>query len=273
MTAASVPGRGTVPASALGVPAAPGDAAVIAALIGLRFATSQQLRRLVEPAASDRSWQRRLRRLTRSGLLRRVERRVGGITAGSAPWSYTLGPAVARPLGTRPGSLPGRAYQRHRLLTAEAVVRAVEAVGQRPGWTLDYRVEAAAWEAVPSGTVKPDAALTLRGPGVEERYAVELDTGSQSLPAIRRKLDAYEQLYRSGTVQARDGLFPLIVFVALDQVRAQALATVVARRRLPLYATTTLDAWPTWLVSPPEERPPPSYPQIEAQARPSRGYR
>jgi hypothetical protein len=258
MTDATVPGRVSVTRDALGGPPAPGDAAVVAALSGLRFATSAQLRRLVAPTATDRAWQRRLRRLTTHGYVRRVQRRVGGYGAGSSPWSYALGPAVMRPLGVRPAALPGRAYQRHRLLTTEVVVQAVEVLRGRPGWRLDYRVEADAWERLPAGGwVKPDAALVARGPGIEDRYAVEVDTGTESLPAIRRKLDAYRALYAAGTLQARDGLFPRVVFVTLDARRAADLAAVIARRREPLYAVTTLAAWPTWLVTEPEERPPP----------------
>ena len=77
------------------------DQAIVTDVVRLRFLTAGQLARLrfaaiPQPVTRIRRVQRTLQRLVDLGLLVRCERRVGGVRAGSASFTYTAGAAELR---------------------------------------------------------------------------------------------------------------------------------------------------------------------------------
>lgn len=242
------------------------DRQLLDQLARCRVATTDQLRRLVAPHAHPRAWQGRLARLTKLRVIARLPRRVGGIVPGSAPWSYVLDVAGWRLLGQvaprRPGT-PGVLYLRHTLLATEVYVQAVElAHAQSAVVVADFRGEPACWQRLAGGGwLKPDGRLVLAAPGVEDSYYIEVDTGSESGPAVSRKLDIYRQHWASGVEQARCGVFPRVLFVTLTNERARQLAARFTRQpqaAQALFAVTTLDRLSGYLATDlPTERPPP----------------
>ena len=95
----------------------PRDLAVIAGVASLRYLTARQLERWhyrgPTPLARARAARRGLERLTELRYLARLERRIGGVRAGSAGSVYTLAPVAS----SWPSNLAGGAS------TAPAAVR------------------------------------------------------------------------------------------------------------------------------------------------------
>ncbi len=56
---------------------------------------------------------------------------------------------------------------------------------------------------------------------------LETDTGSQSRPVTRRKLDAYRRYAASGIEQAAEGVFPRVVFLTLEPERHALLVDLL----------------------------------------------
>ena len=88
--------------------------------------------RSVSPSSAARSVRRVLARLTAHGVLARLERRVGGVRAGSAGYVYYLGPIGQRLIAYWEGRglvrgrfrpEPGGRYVRHRLAVSELYVQ------------------------------------------------------------------------------------------------------------------------------------------------------
>ena len=81
------------------------DLAILGQVSDLRLMTARQIEAIHFPLTEHdsargaaRARQRVLERLTRQGLLSRLERRIGGVRAGSAAFVYALGPTGQRVL-------------------------------------------------------------------------------------------------------------------------------------------------------------------------------
>lgn len=238
----------------------------VVGLLGL--ASAAQLERLFwaggdsDPATLGRLRRRALHRLVELGVLMTLERRVGGIRAGSAGHIFVLdrlGRRLHEP--ERAGRLrtpeePGLLFVRHALAVSDLYVWVREAA--RAG-----HLELLGWESEPTChrpfpgpmgarlILKPDAFLRLGIGAYEDRYFVELDTGTHRRGAVARKLDTYLAYYRSGREQAAHKVFPRVLWVATSAERAVQLSGWTralhpeARR---LFAVTTTDTFADFLT-------------------------
>lgn len=77
-------------------------------------------------------------------------------------------------------------------------------------------------------TLKPDLRVVIGLEDYELHWFVEADLATEHLPVIRRQCAAYEQFRATGRYQAEHGLFPTVLWVAPDEVRAAALRAAVA---------------------------------------------
>jgi hypothetical protein len=82
--------------------------------------------------------------------------------------------------------------------------------------------------------LKPDLFASLRGRdeqgAYEDRWFIEVDLGTESLPTLLRKCEQYEAYRRSGNEQDRTGTFPLVLWIFDDPARVAVLRHAVARR-------------------------------------------
>lgn len=223
------------------------DVAVLGDLARLRLACARQIERLHftggTALANARYCRRVLARLTDLGLVCRLDRRVGGVRAGSAGFVYALD-ALGQHLitGTGPAGgqirrpwTPGTAFVRHRLATSELYVRLIEA--ERVGHVELVRFEAEpdAWRRY-SGAgggvarVKPDAFAVVAAGDYEHAWFIEVDLATESPTALARKCEAYRQYRASGREQAHTGLFPLVVFLVPDLGRSRVVQAVTERQ-------------------------------------------
>jgi hypothetical protein len=218
------------------------DRQLVQELVRLRFASTGQLERLafhaiVEPVTRARRTRRQLARLVELGLLWRLERRIGGVRAGST--GHVYGPtAEARRLEawlrdevlSRPQVAyePGATFVEHSVAGSELFLRLTEADRNGRVELLEHQAEPACWRQFvgPDGGLRhlrPDAFVTL-GVGEWEQLAfVEIDRATEGSAAVARKLAVYQAYWASGAEQAQRGVFPKVVWVATTHGRARKL--------------------------------------------------
>jgi len=221
-----------------------------------RFLTARQIEVLhfaehATALAGARVCRRVLARLTETGLVVRLARRVGGVRAGSASYVYALGTAGSRLIDDRRLRFfePSPLFLAHTLAVAQTHVELVQEarVGRLEVVSVD--VEPACWRRfVGSGgapeAVKPDLYVVTASGDFEDCWFIEVDCGTESPQALRRKCRAYESYWRSGREQAAHGTFPLVVWSAPTKQRAARIRQTIAAARHPkrdLFRVTTAD--------------------------------
>lgn len=225
-----------------------------------RFVQSNQIERLyyqdTEGDPAGRRCRRQLARLHDLGLVRRLERRIGGIRAGSAGHIYTLTGAGQRlaaithdtePPPRRGLHEPGLAFVRHTLAIADLYVRLRETERSGSFDLLDFETEPGCWRSytLPGGAVgilKPDALAVIGVGDWEERSWVEIDLATVASGALTRKIEAYLAYYRSGREQATTGVFPRVAFLTTTEKRAEQISALARQAGTPseLVVTSTI---------------------------------
>lgn len=225
------------------------DWAILVTLAKLRLACTRQIERLhfteASPLANARHARRVLAKLADLRLLSRLERRVGGVRAGSAGYVWSLGVA-GQQLVTRRGPAggskpqtpwtPGRAFLAHRLSITSLYVDLVEAERRGALELVGFDAEPTAWRYFtgPHGTpatLKPDAYLQLGIGEYLDSYFVEVDLATESPQVIARKAAVYRTYWQTGREQARsDGVFPLVVFLVPTAARASLVSEALRRQ-------------------------------------------
>lgn len=252
------------------------DLEVLRDLSLVRLLTGRHIQRLHfhdgSPLTQARRSRSTLQRLSEGGWVVRLERRVGGVHAGSGGFTYGLsakgqrlmrerGPAGGRRL-RRPWE-PGATFFGHLLTGSELYVRLRELQAAGSIEELVHQGEPGCWRwwLGPSGerlVLKPDAYVQYGQEDYEHAYFVEVDMSTQSRTVIRRKAETYIDYYLQGNEQRRLGYFPLVLFVTTnDQRRAQlveALAGVDAEY-WRLFQVQTMEEAFVEGRPPPEERP------------------
>jgi hypothetical protein len=208
-----------------------------------RFLTARQIEALhfadhATALAGARVCRRVLARLSEHRLLVRLERRVGGVRAGSASYVYALGPAGSRLVDERRRRLnePSPLFLMHTLAVAQTHVELVQAGRVGDVDLVGVEVEPACWRRyVGAGgapeAVKPDLYVVTGSGDFEDCWFIEIDCGTESPQAIRRKCRAYESYWRSGRAQAAHGTFPLVAWSAPTKERAARIGQTIAATR------------------------------------------
>ncbi len=218
------------------------DNAVVRSLAAYRFLSATQIERLHfpvdahTPLGAVRASRRSLERLTRHRVLRRLERRIGGVRAGSAGFVYCLGAAGVRLVnaGRRRAVArePSTAFLAHSLAVADVVVTITEATRASSLELLDVQVEPACWRRFygmggATELLKPDLYVVLGLGDIEQHWFVEVDLASEHRPTLERKVGQYERYWRSGREQERLGVFPGVAWLVPSAARAEVLRSVV----------------------------------------------
>jgi hypothetical protein len=209
----------------------------------LRLVAGKQVERLafssnLQPASRARAARRVLASLNEQGILFRLERRIGGVRAGSAGHVYGLGPVGKRLIAywrgegasrVRTPYEPGLAFVRHTLAVTEQYVLLREAERAADLELLAFDGEPDCWRSLPGGdSLKPDALVRLGVGDFEERSFVEVDCGTEGRGALARKCRRYAAYFQTGIEQAESGVFPRVVWITTNQVRVKLLMEVCA---------------------------------------------
>jgi hypothetical protein len=202
------------------------DRRLIHAAWSLGAATHTTLRALVTPETRANTLRRRLHLLHSERYL--VQRQHVG-PAGCL-WLYGAGPRGLRSSDDRPWR-PGLAQIEHTVAVGHTIVALTRpgfVPGLHPtGW--QGEAELRSWAA--PGEPFPDARITWEHDGATGAWLVEVDRGTESRSAWRRKLVRY---LISGTAET-------VLAVTTTQRRAAGLTAVAADIGVDLIATTIED--------------------------------
>jgi len=227
----------------------PRDQAVMATLARVRLATGRQLERVhwTDAAEASRSRQQRraLARLVSLRVLTRLDRRIGGIHAGSSGHVFALDIAGQRLLdhgGPAGGArwrtpwTPGSPFVSHVLAVSELYVQLIELTRTESIFALlAFDAEPTCWRSFsgPHGgriTLKPDVFLILATPEYEDRYFIEVDRSTESPRVLARKAEFYRQYWQSGREQAQSDVFPRVLFLVPDETRKAVVVNILERQ-------------------------------------------
>lgn len=232
------------------------DRAVLEDVARLNVASAKQLQRLhySDSEAGRRLARHDLARLTEERVIGRLDRRVGGVRAGSSGFVYALdvaGQRIIRPRKRRyrrPWT-PQPSHLRHALSVSELYVRLreVEESGRIELPIFDAEPACWRWFVGPGGgrvVLKPDAFAVTATTEFEDRWFIEVDLATESSPRLIHKAKAYVRYWQSGREQAETGVFPKVLWVVPDEPRREVAAEALSR--LPaehwrLFATATVD--------------------------------
>ncbi len=239
------------------------DRQLVQQVVRLGFMTAGQLEHLAfdtipEPVTRARRARRQLARLVEFDLLWRLDRRVGGVRAGSTGYVYGPTPDARRldaylrdkPVTrARAAHEPGVSFLAHSVACSELFVRLSEADRAATVELIEHQAEPACWRSFPAALgglrhLRPDAFVRL-GVGEWEQLAfVEVDRGSEGSTALTRKLDIYIAYWRSGSEQHQHGLFPKVVWLTPTERRTtqlRRLVTTLPSDAQAIFAVTEFD--------------------------------
>ena len=220
------------------------DLGIIGHVGDLRLMSVGQIEALCFPSEAHKSalsarrvCRRVLERLTRDHLLVRVERRIGGVSAGSAGYVYALGPVGARLLsagsGRRHFREPSGAFVDHTLAIAQLAVDLTVSARSGAFDVVELQAEPRCWRQMSNlggrTVLRPDLFVSLGIGELEHRLFIEVDRGSEHLPTLVRKCQLYTAYYRTGREQDAHGVFPRVCWVLPNERRAQQLTRVLDR--------------------------------------------
>ena len=221
------------------------DWLIVQTMACVKVATARQLERLHfdsdgSASASARHRRRVLARLVDLRVLARLDRRIGGVRAGSAGFVYGFDVVGQRLPGFQRGDgiswrrpwTPGISFLQHRLAITELYVWLVEAERTGMGELLDFVAEPDCWRSFsgPGGgrvVLKPDAFVRVAAEGYEYVWFVEVDRGAESRPTLKAKCQRYIAYWLSGREDTRNAVFPAVIWLVPNGRRADALAEVL----------------------------------------------
>lgn len=224
------------------------DKEIITTLARVKLLTGRQLERLCfapYPARTrDHVRRRVLHRLVRLELVTTLERRIGGVRAGSHGLVYCLNRlgqrtadflnGVTPDTRTRTPRTPGLAFLTHSLAVSESFVSLIEQCRITGARIRDFAAEPGCWWPDGNGgLLRPDALVIVEDDRYEAATWLEIDQGTEHIGRIRGKLAAYERFARSGAA-GPDGLLPRVLFATPNAARAAAIAREIARQRLQI---------------------------------------
>ena len=229
--------------------------AILADLARVRVLTGAQLDALHFPggggdgqSAGLESWSRVRRRvmdrLAELGAVVTLDRRIGGVRAGSAGNVYALsvtGQRVLPVLGItsdrsrqiRTPATPGERFLAHSLDVSALYVALRVAERNRQVIVGDYLTEPACWfSAGYGGVLKPDSYTHLRrhGADVADSWWIEVDRATTSLPTLHRKLLSYVDYADTGGLGPA-GVMPRVLVTTPHPRRREDVTELI--RRLP----------------------------------------
>lgn len=221
------------------------DLAIVRQVADLKLMSAQQIEAIhftldehASAVTAARSARRVLERLVRDRLLVRLERRVGGIRAGSASFVYAIGPVGQRLTAAETPRVrfrePSATFAIHTLAISQLVVDLtalsrtgrIDLVGLQPEpicWRTSVGPMAVAT------VLRPDVFVAIGVGDFEHRWFIEVDLGTEHLPTLLRKCAAYDAYYRTGAEQQDHGVFPRVLWIMHTRDRAERLRDAIER--------------------------------------------
>lgn len=233
------------------------DLTILQSVDAFRLLTARHLEALhfhdhATPLTGARSARRVLERLTRDRVLVRLERRIGGVRAGSASYIYAVGPAGHRILhgdSSRRWREPSETFVAHTLAIGDVVVTLTAQERAGDAELVEYQTEPHCWRDFPrpmagTQTLKPDLFVVTATHESELRWFIEIDLGTESGSAVVRKCRTYHAYWQSGIEQDRYDVFPKVLWLADTARRAGLIRRAIGKAHSlhqPLFDVATTD--------------------------------
>ena len=225
------------------------DMEILYALLKYRYMTTHHLRRLffvgaVSKPAALRSCNRVLAKLRGLGIICALNRRIGGVRAGSGAFVWTLTPNGIKLLTideyneeTTPRKRsyePSFAFLQHKLACVEIAVRLHELHMVKKLTLVNITNEPDCWRVYSgiSGEVKrlkPDLFTVTAVGEYEDNWFLELDLASEAPSTVLKKCMQYIAYYRTGVEQRKSGVLPYVVWIVPDRKRQVSLHTYIQK--------------------------------------------
>jgi len=184
-----------------------------------------------------------LARLREIGLLSNLERRVGGVRAGSSGHIWQITDLARRLLSehlNEPASgrirvfEPSTTFLEHTLAVAEVVISLQEVPSNGVIELLHLQVEPECWRSYLGSSgetrwLKPDLAVVTKSGEYEDHWFMEIDRATEPPNRVIGKCRQYEEYRRSDREQAEHGVFPGVVWVVPNERRRDQLRGRLAR--------------------------------------------
>ncbi len=220
------------------------DHAVLHSIAAYKFLSTRQLQLLhfhdhATPTSASRICRRVLLRLRELGVIEELDRRLGGVRAGSDSYVWRVGRTGDRLLQMADGhgararrKEPSLHYLQHCLAIADTYLTLLVAHRARLLELVRSDTEPATWRSYlgPGGerlTLKPDLYTVTASGEYEDAWAIEQDLGTESIPTLLGKCRQYEAYRRTGLEQQQAGIFPLVVWIVPSQRRAERLTEAI----------------------------------------------
>lgn len=234
-------------------------AEILRSVYACRLMSARQIERLYfnnnnSPLTAARICRRTLKSLAEQDILRRRQRRVGGIRAGSASYIYSIGPVGARLVSDRRVHYyiqdPSDYFIEHTLALAELYVQLHEQSRKGHFKILEIHTEPKCWRsyitlATGKQSLRPDMYVRLSVGNDELSYFIEMDRGTTFAPSLLKKLHTYEDYYMSANEQRDQGVFPQVLWIVPNSKR-QIMLTELCRpmnERIPGICKVTVSAY------------------------------
>jgi hypothetical protein len=211
------------------------DKEILRSLCRFRCLTTMQIRRLhfadaATPTAASRAANLRLSRLRELRLIDRLDRRVGGVRAGSASFTWGLDEAGHKMFDMRKTPRkrffePSCKFLTHTLAIAEVYVRLME----MPGVGIsEAQPEPDCWRQYAGAggaprTLKPDLYTAVSCGEYEYCLFFEVDLATEPVTRVIAKCEQYLDYYRNGGEQRENGLFPVVVRLVPTEKRKEKI--------------------------------------------------
>lgn len=179
--------------------------------------------------ASTEPMYRALKRLVEGKYLARIERRVvGGTGAGSGQYVYQLGREGWRLYGREGKYWPYRAIDYHTLGIADAYIELLEMEREGRVEILASTTEPESWVRLAGTDLRPDLFVEVGDLSRGRRVSLwlEIDMGTERQSKIKDKLANYWHVYQNVSEEQLE-VFPLVVFIAPDAMRARELRYII----------------------------------------------
>ncbi|MFD6883666.1 replication-relaxation family protein [Rhodococcus sp. NPDC060084] len=224
------------------------DWAILGTVAAHRFLTTRQVQAFhftdhTSDLSAARVCRRVLARLRRDRLLATVQRRVGGVRAGSASFVWHLDAVGDRLLRQSSSARPRRRsfepslhFLQHTLAVADLHLQLRQAASSGAIELLQVATEPDCHRRYPHlggglSTLKPDLYAVTATSEFEDSWFFEVDLGTESLPRLLAKCAEYETYRRSGVEQQTSGVFPIVVWLIREASRRAALTAAIANER------------------------------------------
>lgn len=233
------------------------ELAVLRSVDRFRYLTATQIEQLhfaghASSATAARIRRRVLERLVATQILVRLERRIGGVRAGSAGHVYRIAPLGYRLVHDHAtmsgrGKEPSATFLEHTLAVAQVAIDLVVAERQhkhpeqdghdrRTLEIVSLQPEPECWRRFQIGlrgteVLKPDLFVALATADYEDRWFVEVDRGTESTNAVVRKCMIDLDYLRSGIEQQKHDVFPKVLWIVPTAHRQRLIERAIDRTR------------------------------------------